>query len=144
MNKGLNAYHQVGVKDQVASAEPHKIIQMLMQGAIDRLAQARGCIERKEYQAKGAHLARAVGIVNALRDSLKPVPGAEELTTNLNDLYVFILEQINKASVTNEAQPLIDSADIMQTIKEGWDAIPQAARDEAYQQQAQMQSASGY
>jgi len=144
MNKGLNAYHQVGVKDQVSAAEPHKIIQMLMQGAIDRMAQARGCIERKEYQAKAEHLAKAVAIVNALRDALRPQPGAEELTTNLNDLYIFVLEQINTASVSNEEKPLIDAAGIIQTLKEGWDAIPMDAREQAYQQQAQMQNASGY
>jgi flagellar protein FliS len=144
MKKGLNAYHSVGIKSQVSAADPHRIIQMLMQGALDRIAQAKGCIERKEYAAKSVHVSKAIAILNALRESLKPVDGAEELSTNLNDLYVFVMDQIQNANVSNEVQPLKDSSDILVTIKEGWDAIPEAAKEEAYMKQSQVHAAQGF
>ncbi|PTC01157.1 flagellar export chaperone FliS [Thalassospira xiamenensis] len=145
MNKGLNAYKQVGIKDQIATADPHRIIQMLMQGAIDRMAQARGAMERKDYAEKSAHISKSLAIVTALKSSLKPVDGAQELTDNMTALYDFVIEQLTAASATNQPKLLVDAAAIIQTLKEGWDEIPMEAREVAFQQQSQPeQQASNY
>lgn len=146
MNKGLNAYKRVGVQDQLSTADPHRVIQMLMQGAIDRMSQARGAIERKDYAAKAQHVSKALAIVSALKDSLRPVPGGEEVSGNLAALYDFVMEQLSEVSVNNDVKLLVDSASIITTLKEGWDAIPQDARTEAFQTQSEQPaaSASGY
>lgn len=132
MKKGLNAYKQVGIKDQIATADPHRIIQMLMQGALDRIAQAKGAMERKDFLAKSEHISKAMAIVHALRDSVKPVEGAEEVSGNLVALYEFISEQLQQANGANETQPLIDSASVLSTIKEGWDSIPAAEKEKVF------------
>lgn len=38
----MKQYQQVGVQAQVNDADPHRLIQMLMQGGLDRIAQAKG------------------------------------------------------------------------------------------------------
>ncbi len=132
MNKGLNAYKQVGIKDQIATADPHRIIQMLMQGALDRMAQAKGAIERKNFAEKSQHISKAMAIVHALRDSVKPVDGAEEVSGNLIALYEFISEQLQNANADNRTQALVDAASILATIKEGWDSIPVEEKEKVF------------
>ncbi|WP_404398606.1 flagellar export chaperone FliS [Idiomarina loihiensis] len=128
-NKGLNAYKQVGIRDQLGTADPYEVIQMLMQGGIDRMVMAKSAIEHSDYSAKSEHISRAIAIVNALNDSLKPVDGGEEVTNNLASLYGFIIESLSEASVENSVNKVNDCQQILATIKEGWDAIPRNVRE---------------
>ncbi|MDV6328627.1 flagellar export chaperone FliS [Idiomarina sp. Sol25] len=127
--KGLNAYKQVGIRDQLGTADPYEVIQMLMQGGIDRMVMAKSAIEHKNYSAKSEHISRAIAIVSALNDSLKPVENGEEITNNLGSLYDFITESLSEASVENSASKVNDCQQILATIKEGWDAIPRNVRE---------------
>ena len=45
MSYGINAYKSVGVKNDLAVADPHRVIQLLMQGSLENMAKARGCID---------------------------------------------------------------------------------------------------
>ena len=45
---GINAYKKGSLKQDVATADPHRLTLMLMQGALDRMAYAKGCMERKD------------------------------------------------------------------------------------------------
>lgn len=127
--KGLNAYKQVGIRDQLGTADPYEVIQMLMQGGIDRMVMAKSAIEHQNYSGKSEHISRAIAIVNALNDSLKPVENGEEITNNLGSLYDFIIEGLSQASVENSASKVNDCQQILVTIKEGWDAIPRNVRE---------------
>ena len=69
-NKGIQAYKKDSLKSDLASADPHRIIQLLMQGALERLALSKGFIERKDYEAKSNTLTRVIEIINSLRDAL--------------------------------------------------------------------------
>ena len=44
--KAINAYQKDSLKQQLVNADPHKLTLMLMSGAIDRLAYAKGAIEQ--------------------------------------------------------------------------------------------------
>ena len=48
-----NAYRQVGVETGVAGATPHRLVQMLFDGFIDALAQARGAMRAGQIEQKG-------------------------------------------------------------------------------------------
>ena len=62
----LAAYQMVATHGGVNEADPHRLIVMLMDGALARIAQARGCMERKAPAAeKSVHLQRALAIVRA-------------------------------------------------------------------------------
>ncbi|TDP40346.1 flagellar protein FliS [Idiomarina aquatica] len=141
--KGLNAYKQVGIRDQLGTADPYQIIQMLMQGAIDRMVMARSAIERKDLAAKSEHISKATAIVKSLNDSLLPVEGGEDVTSNLASLYDFIVEHLLQASQENSAQKIHDCQKIMTTIKEGWDSIPQDVRSSTLSQRESLAVAGG-
>ena len=44
----LRQYQKVGAHAQTSEASPHRLVQMLMEGGLDRIAQAKGAIERKD------------------------------------------------------------------------------------------------
>lgn len=52
--KAMKQYQQVSIEAQVSDANPHRLIQLLMQGGLERLAQARGAMEREQIPEKSA------------------------------------------------------------------------------------------
>ncbi|MFM2485072.1 flagellar export chaperone FliS [Celerinatantimonas yamalensis] len=132
--KGINQYRQVGIKDQVATADPHKITQLLMQSALENLAIAKGCMTRKDLANKAKPIAKATAIITSLRNTLNYEAGGE-ISESLSDLYIFMLEKLSEASITNNPQQIADVIEIMLPIKSAWDQIPESAKQEAYQQQ---------
>ena len=57
----MKQYQQVGVQAQVNDADPNRLIQMLMQGGLDRIAQAKGAMEREAFAEKGVLIGKARG-----------------------------------------------------------------------------------
>lgn len=51
-------------------ADPHRVIQLLMNGLMERLAMAKGAIDRKDYEAKAVAISKAQAIINGLQDSI--------------------------------------------------------------------------
>ena len=68
--RATQAYASVGAQSSVAAASPHRLIQLLMDGALDRLAVAKGHMQRKDVQRKIVTIARIMSIVDGLRMSL--------------------------------------------------------------------------
>lgn len=118
----MRQYQQVGVKVQVNEADPHRLIQMLMQGGLDRIAQARGAMERAAYAEKGVLIGKAVNIVGGLREVLDKQAGGE-LAENLDRLYEFMTIRLFEASRHNDVSKLDEVAKLLGEIKQGWDGI---------------------
>lgn len=118
----MRQYQQVGVKAQVTEADPHRLIQMLMQGGLDRIAQARGAMLRQAYAEKGALIGKAINIVGGLRDVLDKEAGGE-LAENLERLYEYMTMRLFEASRHNDVSKLDEVASLLSEVKSGWDAI---------------------
>lgn len=132
MSYGIKAYKSVGIKDDLAVADPHRVIQLLMQGALEKMAHAKGSMERKDYAGKSASISRSMSIIGALQGSLDMEVG-KELSDNLFALYDFMINHLALASRENDAAKVDEVIELMLTIKGAWDQIPVSAREEAYQ-----------
>ncbi|MCC5853791.1 MAG: flagellar export chaperone FliS [Alkalimonas sp.] len=145
MSYGIKAYKSVGVKDDLAVADPHRVIQLLMQGALENMAKAKGCMERKDYAGKSATISKSMSIISALQGSLDMELGGE-ISENLWSLYDFMVNHLILASRENNAAKVADVMELMLSIKTAWDQIPVAEREKGYQMQAERQSqtASGF
>lgn len=142
MSYGIKAYKSVGVRDDLAVADPHRVIQLLMQGSLENMAKAKGAMERKDFSVKAQTLGKAIAIIGALRSSLDMnVDG--DISGNLADLYEFMIEHLSLASREQNIEKINDVIDLMLTIKSAWDQIPPAAREKAYQMKNDFQSAVG-
>lgn len=142
MSYGIKAYKSVGIKDDLAVADPYRVIQLLMQGALENMAKAKGHIERKDFAGKSQTLGKAIAIISALRSSLD-MNASGEISGNLADLYEFMIEHLTLASREQSIAKITDVMDILLTIKSAWDQIPPAAREQAYEIKNGYQDAVG-
>jgi len=124
----LNEYKK-GVKTGVEDFTPHRLIQMLMEGALDKISKAKGFMQQEGVQAianKGEQISWAISIIDGLKVSLdKTVDGGGELVQNLEDLYVYMEKRLVEANLHNKIEYLDEVANLLKEIKVGWDAIPQ-------------------
>jgi flagellar protein FliS len=120
-------YGKVATESEVAYASPHRLVQMLMDGALDKVATAKGCIERSDLAGKSRHISWAMSIVNGLRSSLDLESGGE-IAVNLDDLYGYMTRRLIDASVQNDGAALDEVIDLILEIKGAWDAMPDDVR----------------
>ena len=124
--EALKQYRQLGIESQVSHASPHRLIQLLFEGALSRLAAAQGAIERGDLAAKGELIGKAIGIVGGLRASLDMNAG--ELSERLDQLYEYMNFKLLEASSQNSVEKVVEVIQLLKTVKSGWDEIaPQAA-----------------
>jgi flagellar protein FliS len=130
--KGINAYKKDSLKQDIASADPHRLTLMLMQGSLDRMAYAKGCMERKDFAGKAEHLSRVNAILLNLRDTLDLDVGGD-VAQNLYSLYEYMITRLLDANVQNSLQILDEVISLLLPIKKAWASIPQDAKEEAYE-----------
>ena len=124
----LAAYQMVATHGGVAAADPHGLILMLMDGALSRFAQARGCILRGEVADKHVHLQRSLAIIGELRGSLDLRVGGA-LAVNLDRLYENITRELLRAQLENRPEILDGVTALLQEIRSAWVAMPASARN---------------
>ncbi len=132
-NRNLKAYKTTSLDAEMAVADPHRVIQMLMQGLLERLAQSKGAIERRDYAAKSSAISRAMAIINGLQDSLDLSYG--QVPQDLYALYDYMKTRLMDASRAMEIQPIDEVVGLMVTIKSAWDQIPESEKQKAFNQQ---------
>ncbi len=119
----MRNYRKTGLSGAVEGATPHRLIQMLMEGVLDRIASARGFMARGAIAEKGAQISWAISIVDGLRASLDKSVGGE-IAQNLDNLYGYIILRLTEANMRSEPAYLDEVSDLLRQIKGAWDAIP--------------------
>lgn len=131
MSYGIKAYKSVGVKNDLAVADPHRVIQLLMQGSLENMALAKGAIERKDFVVKSKSVSKAMTIIAALQNSLDMNVGGE-VSENLWSLYDFMVNHLMQASRESSVAKIDDVMEIMLKIKSAWDQISVADREKGF------------
>jgi flagellar secretion chaperone FliS len=133
-NSSLAAYHTVSVHGGVANADPHRLVQMLMDAAAERMTSARACLERGEIARKAKLLHSCVTLVAELRGSLNLAEGGP-LAENLSSLYAYMVRQLLLANVQNDAAKITEVLGLLNEIRGAWIAIGPEVRKAAAAQQ---------
>lgn len=123
----LAAYSSASAHGGVAAADPHKLVVMLMDGAIERIRAAQGCIERGEMAEKAKLIHRTVAIIGELRGSLDLAAGGP-IAANLSELYDYMSRRLLAATLENNTQMLNEVGKLLADIRGAWVAIPQQSR----------------
>ena len=118
----LKQYQTVNTQAQVFDASPHRLIQMLMEGGLSRLAQAKGAMERGQVALKGELLGKAIAIIGGLREGLDLRQGGE-LAANLDSLYEYMIRRLLEANRSNDIAALDEVSSLLREVKSGWDGI---------------------
>lgn len=123
--RALSQYQQVNTAAAVESATPHRLVQMLMEGCLRRLAEAKGALMRGDQSAKGLAIGKAIAIVGGLQSSLNKEVDST-LPEQLEALYEYMQRRLLEANLNSSEAILDEVAGLMRTVKEGWDGIDQA------------------
>jgi flagellar protein FliS len=118
----LRQYQKVNSHAQTSEATPHRLVQMLMEAGLDRIAQAKGAIARKDVPAKGLLIGKAIEIVGGLREGLDMEKQAKALA-HVDNLYVYMMQRLAQANIKTDPKILDEVSGLLLTVKEGWDAI---------------------
>lgn len=136
--KGINAYKKGTLKQDVSTADPHRLTLMLMQGALDKMAYAKGCMERRDLEAKSEFITKSTAILVNLRDTLDLEVGGD-VAQNLFSLYDYMIQRMVDANVKNDATIIQEVIDLFTPIKDAWLQIPDSAKQEAYEMKKAQQ-----
>lgn len=127
MNKGAQQYARMNKQTAVEGANPHQLITMLYQGALDSLQQAVGCFDRDDIEGRAHHLGRVVTILGGLQGFLDHEKGGE-IATNLDKLYDYMSVRLYEASRDKTKAPVLEVINLLREVKEGWDGIAEEAQ----------------
>lgn len=120
----LNTYSQVALQSNASYASPHRLIQMLLEGALEKIAIAKGHMTRKHIVGKGQHIGWAISIVGGLRASLDMTAGGE-IAQNLDALYDYMERRLLHANQESDTNALDEVSALLREVKSAWDAIPE-------------------
>lgn len=122
--------HQKYKTTSIQSAGKEKLLLMLYEGCIRFMKQALIAMDNKDIAGRGMNIGRAFDIVNELNNTLNHEAGGE-IAKNLEQLYMFINDQLTKCNATGQRKPMEDALKVMETLYSGWvQAIEKIKREE--------------
>lgn len=127
--RNLKAYNRTKIEAELNVATPYRVTQMLFDGLIERLNQAKGYMASGDMAKKALYVSKAQGILNGLQSAIDPSYD-EELGFRIISLYEYMKLRINDANTSNDPAPIDEVLRMFTPIKEAWDNIPVEIRDE--------------
>lgn len=128
MRKNVDSYRQAGMLSEVQVADPHRLVQMLFEGALERIAVAKGAMKAGNIAYKGERIGKAIDIIDSLRSMLDDKHNPE-LAERLAALYSYMLRRLTEANLYNDPERLDEVSKLLREIKAGWDEIPPEYRN---------------
>lgn len=116
---------------QVVSASREKLLLMMYEGAIKFTKMAIKATEEKNVLDRCNSIGRVYDIVTELNNTLDHNVGGE-IAKNLEQLYMYITDQLTQANLKAEVEPLRNSLKILETLYDGWvNAVEKMKKEEA-------------
>ncbi|MEQ1722182.1 MAG: flagellar export chaperone FliS [Pseudobdellovibrio sp.] len=128
MANPYNKYKQTSV----LSASREQILLMLYEGAIKFTKLAIQATEQKKIAERGHNIMRAYDIILELNATLDHKVGGE-LAMQLEQLYMFMMDQYTKANLKGDAEPLKANLKILENLYDGWkQAVDKIKKEQEY------------
>lgn len=118
----VREYQDVNTRMEIETASPHRLIQMMMERALAKIAMARGAIDQGEIARKGELIGDTISIISGLQVSLN-YKASKKLAQNFDALYDYMTRRLLDANVASDAGILLEVANLLHELKEAWDAI---------------------
>ena len=115
-------YSQVGLQTEIMEADPHKLIQLLLEGALTRLAISKNLIEQGDMAGKNEKIGNVVDIICSLQESLDHERGGE-IASNLERLYDYMTRRLWDANRLNDVDIINEVMSLLLEVKAGWEGI---------------------
>ncbi len=132
--RAMNQYNYANAAG-VLNASPQQVISLLMQGALDRMTSAKGCIANDDIAGRNLLLGKAIDIIDCLKSSLEHKHD-EEMTANLDSLYDYMNQRLFQANLKNSPDIIDEVYGLLNTIYDGWKQLEEQGPELASQGQA--------
>lgn len=113
----------------VTYADSHSLILQMFDGALKRIAQAKGAIQHKVVDQKATHISHAIAIIGSLEGCLNNEKGGD-LSKNLSDLYEYMNLRLAEANINNDIEKLEEVIRLINEIKSAWVQIPRLLEEQ--------------
>lgn len=124
---GAKAYAAVAVDSGVKTSDPHQMVLMLFDGALEAVRVAQGHLAAGHVAEKGVAISKAIRIVDeGLRVSLDLNAGGA-LARQLAALYEYVVLRLLQANLRNDDAALIEVARLLGDLRSAWAAIGKGA-----------------
>jgi len=119
-NRAIKSYQAVGVESGIASADPHKLVLMLFEGAQQALDCSKLYMQQNNIAAKGEMISKAIAIIDhGLKASLDQSSGGE-LAGRLSQLYDYMTTRLLKANLQNDVAIIEEISHLLEELHEAW------------------------
>jgi len=115
--------------DDINFDDPHQLIELLMDGAIESVNSAKYHMSQNDVAHKGEDISKAMSILSGLMASLDMEQGGE-ISANLTSLYDYMLTKLVEANMSDLSENLDEVTELLNEIKAGWAAIPKQVRQD--------------
>ncbi|VUD56425.1 Flagellar protein FliS [Thalassocella blandensis] len=105
-----------------ADMTSHQVIALLLDGALERVSQAKHCISTGNKEDKVVLFTKINAILNGLRNCLNFNDGGD-IADNLDALYLYMIDRIKYTSTLEEYAVMNEVEKLLLEIKQGWDSI---------------------
>ncbi len=105
--------------DNIEEVTPYQLITLLLDGALERIDQAISNLDDGDIEEADILVNKTIGIVGGLRESLNFDAGGE-IANNLNTLYVYIIDRLERISLENSIETLSEVKDLLSEVYLGW------------------------
>lgn len=121
-NYPMNAYVQASLGTAASSADPHKLILMLFDGAIEAVHSANEHMLNQNFSEKGKAISKAIAIIGELATSLN-YEADGEIAASLGLLYAHMTVELLNAGIENNPEGLSHVGQLLSELRSGWAAI---------------------
>ena len=117
--QAMSAYTQTKTHSGVDGATPVQLITMLLEGALERIAKARGHMERGDLAEQGELIGKVIDIVASLDAYLDHEKGGD-VSETLESLYDYLVRQLYQANLQSDVAILDEVASLLTEVRAGW------------------------
>lgn len=123
MRNPAESYARLGVEAAVSTADPHRLVMMLFDGAIAAISLARIHLEAGNVAEKGSSISKAINLIDdGLKASLDIEAGGE-LAERLAALYDYMTQRLLFANLKNNLAALDEVSELLGSLREAWSLI---------------------
>ena len=123
MRSPAESYAKVSVDAAVETADPHRLVLMLFDGAMTAISLARIQMQNGQIPEKGAAISKAIDLItNGLGASLDIESGGD-LAECLAALYEYMAQRLLFANMKNSVAALDEVSELLGSLRDAWAQI---------------------
>ncbi len=121
--QNINQYQKVSLEAKAETANPVELIVMLYDGAILACNSAIPYVKKNDFKNKGQHIYKAIRIIQSGLSMSLNREVENDITTNLDALYIYMTNQLVKANIENIEEPIHEVVRLLTELRGAWNQI---------------------